>query len=453
MNLIVIKKITLLLRHHRLNLFLQSEQRSKLMGIAEVIPDILNHLSLLFIPMRIAHFKCSLNRLIIRQGEMRRHHIAISRHLATTALQLHRLDKQGYLGNLHGTLVQIYTIEIVLYDKLRNITATEVGTIVLHLIYIHVIEHGEGINEEVTTTAGRVDKSDIEHPILLRMAYLLFRRIGNQILGLTGFLINHKTAVRIHLQILLAQGIIHQELDYPLRSIDLTLEKNLIIFYFLSTLLELHLFYGIEVLIHPAQDIIPLPDILATLLIQFNAVECRDNLVEFIGSRQDSVRMVCLKERNTEIIEEFSKLISQEVFQSHSFSRSLLRVVFEPHLVRIRQIAMFCTSANHLRKEFSVFHHLHSRQSVEECKDTFLDSLLSSLSIIAHRSLVGSDDGIEHTSFNLLLIRQRLHRHCLLLQSQSRESIVNGLLNEASNFQNMVYQFHIYCILNFSKSI
>ena len=114
---------------------------------------------------------------------------------------------------------------------------------------------------------------------------------------------------------------------------------------------------------------------------------------------------------------------------------------------------MFCTSANHLRKEFTVFHHLHSRQSVEECKDTFLDSLLSSLSIIAHRSLVGSDDGIEHTSFSLLLIRQRLHRHCLLLQSQSRESIVNSLLYQASNFQNMVYQFHIYCILNFSKSI
>ena len=423
------------------------------MGIAKVIPNILQHLSLLTIPMTVAHIEGSLYLLILRQGEVGRHHIAVSRHLATATLQLHRLDKESYLSELHSTFVQIHTIEVVLYDEFRNVTATEVGTIVLHLIYIHIIEHGEGINKEVTATAGRVDKFDIEHPILLRMTHLLLRRIGNQILGLAGFLINHKTAVRIHLQILLAQSIIYQELDHPLRSIDLTLEKNLIIFYFLSTLLELHLFYSIEVLIHPSQNIIPLPDILAALLIQFNAVECRDNLVEFIGSRQDSVRMVCLKERNTEIIEEFSKLISQEVFQSHSFSSSLLGVLFEPHLVRIRQIAMFSTSANHLRKEFTVFHHLHSRQSVEECKDAFLDSLLSSLSIIAHRSLVGSDDGIEHTSFSLLLIRQRLHRHCLLLQSQSRESIVNGLLNEASNFQNMVYQFHIYCILNFSKSI
>ena len=78
----------------------------------------------------------------------------------------------------------------MLYDELRNITATEVGTIVLHLIYIHIIEHGEGINKEVTATAGRVDKLDIEHTILLRMAHLLLRCIGYQILGLAGFLID-----------------------------------------------------------------------------------------------------------------------------------------------------------------------------------------------------------------------------------------------------------------------
>ena len=179
------------------------------MGIAEVVPNILQHLSLFVIPMAVAHVEGSRYLLIGRQGEVRRHHIAISRHLATAALQLHRLDKQGYLGNLHGTFVQIHTIEVVLYDEFRNVTAAEVGTIVLHLIYIHIIEHGEGINEEVTTTAGRVDKFDIEHPILLRMAHLLLRRIGYQILGLTGFLINHEAAVWIHFQILLAQGIIH----------------------------------------------------------------------------------------------------------------------------------------------------------------------------------------------------------------------------------------------------
>ena len=140
---------------------------------------------------------------------MRRHYIAVSRHLATATFQLHRLNKEGYLGNLHGTLVQIYTIEVVLHDELWYVTPAEVGTIVLHLIYIHVIEHGEGIDEEVAATAGRVDELDVKDAIGLRMAHLMLRRIGDKILGLAGFLVNHEAAVRIHLQILLAQCIIH----------------------------------------------------------------------------------------------------------------------------------------------------------------------------------------------------------------------------------------------------
>ena len=159
--------------------------------------------------MAVPHIEGSRNLFVSRKCEVGRHHIAVSRHLATATFQLHRLDKESYLSNLHGTLVQIYTIEIVLYDELWNITATEVGTIVLHLIYIHIIEHGEGINKKVAATTGWVDELDTEYPILLRMAHLMLRCIGNKILGLTCFLINHEAAVWIHFQILLAQCIIH----------------------------------------------------------------------------------------------------------------------------------------------------------------------------------------------------------------------------------------------------
>ena len=398
------------------------------MGIAEVVPNILQHLSLFVIPMAVAHVEGSRYLLIGRQGEVGRHHIAISRHLATAALQLHRLDKQGYLGNLHGTLVQIYTIEIVLYDELWNITAAEVGTIVLHLIYIHVIEHGEGINKEVTTTAGRVDKFDIEHPILLRMAHLLLRRIGYQILGLAGFLINHEAAVRIHLQILLAQGIIYQELDYPLRGIDLTLEKNLIIFYFLATLLELHLFYCVEVLIHPTQYVIALPDVATALLVLLNVIESRDNLVQLIGSRHRGVRMICLVERNAILLKELLKLIGEEFLQTHALSRTLIGMLLQPHLVGVRQVAMFRTAANHLRKEFTVFHHLHSRQAVEEGEDTLFHGFQSRLVVVAlHRHLVGSND--------------------VFGSAKSRKAIFHSLLYEATYLKNMLYQFH--CLYQF----
>ena len=159
--------------------------------------------------MTVAHIEGSRNLLVSRKCEVGRHHIAVSRHLATAPLQLHRLDKESYLSELHSTLVQIHAIEVVLHDELRNVTAAEVGTIVLHLIYIHIIEHGEGINKKVAATTGRVDKLDTEYPILLRMAHLMLRCIGNKILGLTGFLINHEAAVWIHFQILLAQCIIH----------------------------------------------------------------------------------------------------------------------------------------------------------------------------------------------------------------------------------------------------
>ncbi len=85
---------------------------------------------------------------------------------------------------------------------------------------------------------------------------------------------------------------------------------------------------------------------------------------------------------------------------------------------------MFCTAANHLREEFTVFHHLDSRQTVEEREHTFLDSLHACRRIVAHRLLVGGDDG-----FRL---------------AKASKIILNSLLNEASYFQNMIYQFHIY---------
>ncbi len=173
--------------------------------------------------MAVAHIQRSLYILILRQGEVGRHHIAVSRHLATTTLQLHRLDKQCYLGELHGTFIQIHTIEVVLHDELRHISAAEVGTIIVYLVDIHVVENRKSINQEVAATTGRVYELDVEDATLLRVAHLALRTISYEILYCPRLLIHHEMAVGIHLQVLLAQGVVHQELHHPLRGIDLAL--------------------------------------------------------------------------------------------------------------------------------------------------------------------------------------------------------------------------------------
>ena len=84
---------------------------------------------------------------------------------------------------------------------------------------------------------------------------------------------------------------------------------------------------------------------------------------------------------------------------------------------------MFRTAASHLRKEFTVFHHLQCRQAVEEGEDTLLYSFQSRLVVVAlHRHLVGSND--------------------VFWSAKSRKAIYHSLLYKATYLENMIYQFH-----------
>ena len=92
---------------------------------------------------------------------------------------------------------------------------------------------------------------------------------------------------------------------------------------------------------------------------------------------------------------------------------------------------MFRTAANHLRKEFTVFHHLQCRQAVEEGENTLFHGFQFRLVVVAlHRHLVGSDD--------------------VFWSAKSRKAIFHSLLYETTYLENMFYQFHclylfIYC--------
>ena len=213
--------------------------------------------------------------------------------------------------------------------------------VVFHLIHVQVIEQREGINQEVTRTAGRIEQSHLAQ--VLWMAHLMVREISYQV-----FLFD--TAVWEHLHISLTQRIVNKELHYPLGRINLTLKRYLIIFCLLATLLQCFFLYGIEVLVEPAKDVVTLPYISSTVSIRFYGIELLDNLIQFIGSRQQCVWVVLAIKRDmlTKVVE----LVAKEMLQSLTFRIALLWMVLQPYVVFKGTSCILLPSGDNLRKQF-----------------------------------------------------------------------------------------------------
>ena len=76
------------------------------------------------------------------------------------------------------------------------------------------------------------------------------------------------------------------------RVINLALQRHLVILRLVAALLQCRLLHGIEVLVEPSKYVVSLPYVLATVSVLFHGIELLNNLMQLVGSGQQSVGIV-----------------------------------------------------------------------------------------------------------------------------------------------------------------
>ena len=214
---------------------------------------------------------------------MRARHIGVAWPVAAMTAQHASLDKECNLRDLCCTLVKIHAEEVVFHYHLRNVASAVVAPVVVNLVLVEVVEQREGIDEEVARTTGRVEHTHLTQ--ILGEAHLMVRRIGNLV-----FLFD--AAVGVHFKIRLAKRVVHKKLHHPSRSINLALQRHLVILCLVAALLQCRLFHGVEVLVEPTKYVVALPYVLSAVSVLFYRIELLNNLVQLISSGHQGVGIV-----------------------------------------------------------------------------------------------------------------------------------------------------------------
>ena len=352
--------------------------------------------------------------------------------VAAMSAQHASLDEEGNLRDLCRTLVEVHAVEVVFHYHLRNVATAVVAPVVVHLVLVEVVEQREGIDEEVARTTGRVEHPHLTH--ILGLAHLMVRRIGNLV-----FLFD--AAVGVHFKIGLAKRVIYKKLHHPSRSINLALQRHLVILRLVAALLQCRLLHGVEVLVEPTKYVVALPYVLSTVSVLFHRIELLDYLIQFIGSGQQGVGIVVAVERD--MLTKAVELVAKEMLQSLTFRIALLGVLLKPCVVLKRASRILLAPGDNLRKQFLCLHHLDGGNAVEEREDTLVDGGLTSFCIVTQFIEVILHNVIQFPSLLLMLCRNLLYRRSsLLTKPHAGEAVVECLLNQAAYVENMIDQFH-----------
>ena len=373
---------------------------------------------------------------------MRAHHIGIAWPVAAMSAQHASLDEEGNLRYLCRTLVEVHTVEVVFHYHLRNVATAVVAPVVVHLVLVEVVEQREGIDEKVARTTGRVEHPHLTH--ILGVAHLMVRRIGNLV-----FLFD--AAVGVHFKIRLAERVIYKKLHHPSRSINLALQRHLVILRLVAALLQCRLLHGVEVLVEPTKYVVALPYVLSTVSVLFHRIELLDYLIQFVGSGQQGVGIVAAVERN--VFAEAVELVIEEMLQSLALRSTFLGVLLQPCVVLKRASCILLAPAYDFREELLRLHYLDGGNAVEEREDTLIDGGLPCFRIVvAHLLEVALHNFLKFQSFHSLFLLQHrgLHR-CISTETHTRETVIERLLNQATYFENMIDQFHYS--LSFLRSL
>ena len=134
-------------------------------------------------------------------------------------------------------------------------------------------------------------------------------------------------------------------------------------------------------LIHPAEHIIALPDVVAHLAILSHCVKGIDDLVETDGIGQQGIGIGSAVKRKG--LAQFVKSGLQVFTDAFKFFRTHVRVHFEPCLVAERTVSVFRLLGQNRRKQCGSFHYFDGCQSVKQGKGQLIDELFPGVFVIA----------------------------------------------------------------------